>query len=961
MTWMHNRKRITKFFLIVLMLTLSGANHVLGANTEAFVIELKSKPKTIGDIKPTFIVYKDKPLPKVTINSVLKRYIKLFETANSPDVRIDALNRINNLREKYKLNSKKLTIDKVKQSQVVLDSYDRIIDSGVFYQRMDELLYQTAKATKFVGNDEESIKRLKLLVGLYPRSELVDESMFRMAESYFDLRQFNKAEAAYKKILAFSTKNTYHKNAKFKLAWTLFRLDRYEESARFSIEVLDQYPELRGVIDYGDFVESEEFVADTLRLMSIVFSKQQGAKSIEKLQADIGHQRYAYMFYDSLFRFYLKHDRYQESAVVANDYTVAYPKHFHAYKMALNSILSYRKGEFDIEEWAAKEHFVANFGLDSKYWTAINTEQADIVRPLLVKHVGDLAHSYFIKMQSALKRHKAKSKRLNKGRVSLVSIDKADDYRAYGQSASDYYLALVKTIGFNRVNSKHLYIAAEALSTIGRYVEAITVYERAAYEQFDELTSVKAGYAAILTFENLAEKGKGLTGNKDAERRASVGRFTQYFPDAEQTPALLNELANEYYIAKNYIEAEKISKQVIDHRQTTSQFKYASLLINAHSNFELKNFQKSESAYAQVLAQKPDKDVGVLKERLAASIYKQAEVEENISQSAELYLRVVDLVPDSEIVPQALYDASTQFLQLEKWRQAIATLNSFQQQFPEHKLYSEASDKLIFAYLENDEPVSAAEKLVQVAKVSPDTEMASNALYRAAEIYQENDFNFEAVQLFASFTKKYPKLFDLNIEARQINVNYYAQIGQKADVLKWQKSIISFEKQYKAKSTDRSSYLAANASLSIAMLDLAGFNSLKLTLPLKKSLKTKTIALKKLISKFQSLVNYKVAEVQSASTYQIGLIYRNLAQDLINSERPEGLSELELDQYNILLEEEAFPFEEQAFDIFKINISKVPDGEFDKWIELTYEVLSVMNPTEYKRKVKVIEFADEIF
>mgnify|MGYP000739346999 CR=1 FL=1 len=964
MTLMQNRIRVMKLTIVAFVYVICTANLAFAANNEAFVIELKSEPKTIGDIKPTFIVYKDKPLPKVTINSVLKRYIKLFETANSPDVRIDALNRINNLREKYKLNSKKLTIDKVKQSQVVLDSYDRIIDSGVFYQRMDELLYQTAKATKFVGNDEESIKRLKLLVGLYPRSELVDESMFRMAEAYFDLHQFNKAEAAYKKILAFSTKDTFHKKAKFKLAWTLFRLDRYDDSAKFSLDVLDQYPELNGVIDYEEFVENEDYVTDTLRLMSILFSKQKGSESIEQLQTAIGHQKYAYLFYDSLFRFYLKHDRYQESAVVARNYTLAYPNSFHAYKMGLNSILSYRKGDFDIEEWAAKEHLVNSFGLDSNYWSTINTEQAAIVRPILVKHIGDLAHSYFIKMQSALKRQKAKSKRLNKGSVSLVSIDKTDDYRAHGQRASDYYIALVKTIGFNKVNSKHLYIAAEALSTIGEYAKAIKVYERAAYEQFEEISSVKAGYAAILTFDNLAESskaGRGLTDIQSADRRASIERFTQYFPAAQQTPALLNELANELFVAKQYLQAEKISKQVLEHRSTTAQLKYASLLVNAHSNFELKKFHQSELAYISLLTEKPGKDVTILKERLAASIYKQAEFEADIATSAELYLRVVDLVPSASIVPQSLYDASTLFLQLKKWRQAIATLNSFQQQFPKHSLYNEASDKLIFAYLENSEPVSAAEKLVQVSNETVDSAIGSNSLYRAAEIYQENDFKYEGVQLFASFTKKYPTLFALNIEARQFNVDYYDEIGQKADALKWRKSIINFEKQHSVKSTDRSSYLAANASLNVTLLDLDGFNSLKLTLPLKKSLKAKTVALKKLISKFQALSLYQVAEIQSASTYQIGLIYRNLAQDLINSERPQGLSELELEQYNILLEEEAFPFEEQAFDIFKINISKVPDGEFDKWIELTYQTLSVMNPTEYKRKVKVIEFADEIF
>jgi hypothetical protein len=43
---------------------------------------------------------------------------------------------------------------------------------------------------------------------------------------------------------------------------------------------------------------------------------------------------------------------------------------------------------------------------------------------------------------------------------------------------------------------------------------------------------------------------------------------------------------------------------------------------------------------------------------------------------------------------------------------------------------------LVFAYLENKEPMSAAEKLVEISKTVSDPAKASNSLYKAAEIYQ---------------------------------------------------------------------------------------------------------------------------------------------------------------------------------------------------------------------------------
>jgi len=941
---------------------------VSAAENEPFIFEVKSEPKTVGDIKPAFIVYKDKPLPKVSVNYVLKKYIKLFESANSPAVKIDAINRINNLRAKYKLGSKKLTIDKVIQSEVVLDSYDKIIDSGVFYQRMDELLYQTAKATKFVGNDKESVKRLKLLVGLYPRSNLVDESMFRMAESYFEMEEFAKAEGEYKKILAFSTDKTFHQQARFKLGWSVFRLERFKEAGQFALNVLDDFPGLKGLssIEQLDVVK-QDLVDDTLRLLSILFSKQQGAKSIETLLADAEHKHYAYLLYDSLFHFYLKQDRFQDAAVVALAYTEYYPTAFNAYKMATNAIDSYKHADFEIQTWETKEIFVKRFGVESAYWATLNDSERAVVRPLVVENLNELAHLYFIRMQAAFDVQgkialSAQSSGQSKDESALIKTETS--YQAYGQLAADYYLQLASARKQGVNNGQNLYLAAEALFKIGKYQKAINTYERAAYESPGHASAVKAGYAAILTYDNLAKtnkNSKALTPSLKVSRQESILRFAKYFPQTKYTPSLLNELANELYAEKQYILAETTSQRAVSMKGAAANIVYSSWLVNAHSNFELKQFSKSEYAYQQLLTLKPEKDRDILRERLAASVYKQAENTDVMHRSAELYLKVVDLVPEASIVPQSLFDASTLFLQLKKWQQAIATLNVFQERFPQHKLYDDASDKLVHAYIENKEPVSAAEKLVEISLKSKDVSIASNALYRAAEIYDQNDFQFEAMQLFTDFVKRYKVLFELNVEAQSYVIAYYQLSNNLKQMQKLQENLITYEKVNISKRTARSSFLASNAALSLAIDKVEGFEKLKLSLPLKKSLVKKKASLEKLVKSFEALAEYEVPEVLSAATYQIGLVYRTLAQDLLTSERPTSLTELQLEQYNILLEEQAYPFEEQAIDILKINTAKVPEGEYDQWIKKTYEVLEVINPTEFKRQAKEVEYAEQVY
>ena len=51
------------------------------------------------------------------------------------------------------------------------------------------------------------------------------------------------------------------------------------------------------------------------------------------------------------------------------------------------------------------------------------------------------------------------------------------------------------------------------------------------------------------------------------------------------------------------------------------------------------------------------------------------------------------------------------------------------------------------------------------------------------------------------------------------------------------------------------------------------------------------------------------------------------------SERPKKLSKVELEQYNVLLEEQAFPFEEKATELHEVNAHRAASGVYDKWVQ----------------------------
>jgi hypothetical protein len=67
------------------------------------------------------------------------------------------------------------------------------------------------------------------------------------------------------------------------------------------------------------------------------------------------------------------------------------------------------------------------------------------------------------------------------------------------------------------------------------------------------------------------------------------------------------------------------------------------------------------------------------------------------------------------------------------------------------------------------------------------------------------------------------------------------------------------------------------------------------------------------------------------------------------SERPANLDALALEQYDMLLEEQTFPFEEKAIDLFKANTARAADGIYDEWVKKSFDELARLMPARYAK------------
>jgi cellulose synthase operon protein C len=91
------------------------------------------------------------------------------------------------------------------------------------------------------------------------------------------------------------------------------------------------------------------------------------------------------------------------------------------------------------------------------------------------------------------------------------------------------------------------------------------------------------------------------------------------------------------------------------------------------------------------------------------------------------------------------------------------------------------------------------------------------------------------------------------------------------------------------------------------------------------------------------------AEIVTAATFHTAALYQDFGKAMLGSQRPRGLKKLELEQYNVLLEEQAFPFEEKAIELHEANARRTAQGVWDSFVQKSLAELAKLKPVRYAK------------
>jgi tetratricopeptide (TPR) repeat protein len=816
-----------------------------------------------------------------------------------------------------------------------IELYDRLLDEYPDYGDRDKVLYQMARAYDELGRSDEAIATMERLIRVSPGSPHFDEVQFRRGEYFFTRRRYLDAENAYGSILGRGESSFYYEMALYKLGWTFYKQELYQEALHGYFDLLDHKVSLGYDFDASHEEEDERRVADTFRVISLSFNNLGGPEEVPRYFSSFGNRAYEDRIYWNLGEHYLAKLRYDDAAKAFRSFVSLYPFHRAAPRFSVRIIDTFTKGGFPKLVLASKREFASMYGLQAEYWQHHSPGDSPEVLAHLEANLKDLATHYHAEYQE---------------------LDDPQEKAASYREALSWYGEYLDSFPDGSESPAIHYRLADLLLENEDFMRAAEEYERTAYNYPPHSQAAAAGYAAVYSYRQQLERGDDGQG-RDVMRAAVASslRFADAFPDHEQAAAVLAAAAGDLYEMKDFAPAVDSAQRVVDsYASAAGDIRRSAWLVVAHGSFELSDYPRAESAYAEVLAVTPEDDPshGDLVDNLAASIYRQGELAGEAGEhlaAADHFLRIRSAAPTSTLRATAEYDAGAALIRAESWERAASVLDEFRGTFPEHELNLEATRQIAFAHRESGRLALAADEYFRISVDSADPAMRSEALLVAGELYEQTGIRDRALEAYTTYVTDFPDPVEVALETRFKIATMHDEAGDEPLYLEQLERIVRIDADAGSQRTARTRTLAGRSALVLAQRLYREFAALRLSQPFEESLQSKQEMMDETIDAMSRLVDYKIADVTSAATFYMAETYLDFSRSLISSERPPELDPADLLDYELALEEEAFPFEEKAIGLHEENIELLQAGVFNDWTEKSLLQLAGLVPGRYAK------------
>jgi len=868
--------------------------------------------------------------------------------AMDPDMRLTALRRLADLRlesaEVALMEGVSPDADLAEAIRLYGDLLDDPALGRTDPEWRDHWRYQLARAEAMAGRDDAAEAVLTALVAARPASSLAPEAWFRIGELRFMARDWIAAERAYLETLALDAAGPFAEQSRYKLGWALFKQSLHEQSFTPFATVIG------GRLDTTDLEALDragrELVDDSFRAMAIGFSALDGAATVDQWLdgRDAPDPDWAWRVYERLGAMYVEQQRWTDAAAAYSAWAARAPLDDMAPVLQAQAIDALSAGSFSGEALAAMEVFAARFSRHRAWWQGRDPAAHGSVAERLKLSLDTLAAHHHAAFQAG------------EGSAAV---------------AADWYRRWLEEFPAAAEAPERHFLLAELHYGEGAFTEAADAYWAVAYGYGDHPGAAEAGYAAVVARRDLAAAAAaaGVEGDTSAAVIEAALAFSDAFAADPRAPQVELEAAERLMRLGDLEAARATAARVLGRETAPAASRSAAMLVSAHAAFDLGAYALAEADYAAWEAERavlPSEPPGTkpgdaeaqlaatVRERLAASIYRQGQAAADRGDLATAVIhfeRIAAAVPSSPVAATGQYDAAALLFNAAQWAAAATAYETFLGGWPGHTLSAPAQVSRAAALVELGDAQQAAPALAAVSRLAGESEEVRRAaLWQAAELYAEAGDAVHAEQVLRDYLERFPAPWEAALEARHRLAESAGARKDEVARARWLESIIKAHEQAGASATARSLTLAAAATLELAMPVVARFDTYALVLPLERTVPEKAARMRAAVDSLGSAADYGVAEVTTESAFRMAEIYRGMANALLDSPPPPELDADTLEQYVMLLEEQAFPFEEDAIAIHEANAARARDGLYDRWVIASFETLAELVPARWNRK-----------
>jgi tetratricopeptide (TPR) repeat protein len=913
------------------------------------------KPGTLGSLEPAAMPEMSSGgyRAQITREQVTESYRALLPLLQAPGKRVEVRHRLADL--EFERAETELVENAVDDMAGAIEAYEALLAEHPERETNDQILYQLARAYDLRGMRGLQLDALDRLVRDFPHSEFWVESQFRRGDILFRQNRYGEAEAAFLTVInadaSDGRRESFLVNAHYMRGWSQFKQENFRAALQSYVNVLDLVmPGSESVALVDE--QYQTLTEDLFRVFGLSLSYLDGADTLQALFEEVGEKAYEILVYDRYSELLLEQEQYSDAISVYERYIESRPFSSWAPRYHIRIIDTLQLAGFTSNVVERKAGFVSDYGFYSVYWPQADDDTMAFIQRQLETLIPELA---------------------NREYALATDLDSSpDNATGHYLAAADYYEEFANTFPTHPQTPEMLFLLGESRLALEQWPEAIAAFEQVAYDfpyQGDVPDRAReAGYASVLAYQQYArtwtEEPEQQYRNYAEFQQMNRLRFANAFPDDPRANDVLFTAVQFRFDQNSYQQVVDLSGQLMA-RSPRPELLGETLLIRARSLFALAQYGQAETAWQQTLDVLPADDerrAGLI-ENLAASVFRQAEAMADAGRTAEAvseFLRVGVVAPTAALRANAEYDAATLLMELEHWQDAIDVMVAFRADYPDHEQIAALPARLALAYRETGQWEKAGDELNRLFALATTDEERRENLLIAAELYERAGNPDKAIDTWRLYANNYPQPRDVFIEAAKSLSVLYQETGDEQRRRYWLRQQMAAVDEAPEEADDRMRYLAAEASVILAREKLETYNAIRLTLPLNESMRAKTSALEEAVAAYQKTSGYGVSSFSTEAGYQIAQIYARLGRDLMDSERPPGLSELEMAQYEILLEEQAFPFEDNAIMIHEQNAARTRNGIFDEWVRRSFDALKRLLPGRYDKPEMLTGVIDEL-